>query len=95
MTGQCNEGCDTGWTGYMCDKGNFFSVFQNITFYIRITLFTSHNKVNDWNILHHLLLTYIIIYYIFFAPSLKGQAKAEIMIKTVCKIRILNGVIIK
>lgn len=47
VTGQCNEGCDTGWTGYMCDKGIFFSVLQNITFYIRITLFTSHNKVND------------------------------------------------
>lgn len=21
VTGQCDQGCDAGWTGYMCDKG--------------------------------------------------------------------------
>lgn len=23
MTGWCDEGCETGWTGYMCNKGNY------------------------------------------------------------------------
>lgn len=22
VTGLCDEGCDAGWKGYMCDKGN-------------------------------------------------------------------------
>lgn len=22
MTGQCDEGCDAGWGGVLCDKGN-------------------------------------------------------------------------
>lgn len=36
VTGQCDEGCTTGWTGAMCDKGNrvnkyfFFSCLYNI-----------------------------------------------------------------
>lgn len=33
VTGQCNEGCDTGWTGFMCDKGNFF-LFYKISHFI-------------------------------------------------------------
>lgn len=24
VTGQCDGGCDTGWTGALCDKGSFF-----------------------------------------------------------------------
>lgn len=22
VTGQCDAGCDAGWTGYLCEKGN-------------------------------------------------------------------------
>lgn len=38
VTGQCNEGCDAGWTGFMCDKGDFF--FQNITLILELHYIT-------------------------------------------------------
>lgn len=25
VTGQCDKGCDAGWTGYFCNKGEFGS----------------------------------------------------------------------
>lgn len=30
VNGQCDEGCTTGWTGAMCDKGN--RVYKNLVF---------------------------------------------------------------
>lgn len=38
MTGQCEGGCDAGWTGTMCDKGK--GVFDILTsrFLIRILI---------------------------------------------------------
>lgn len=27
VTGQCNRGCDAGWTGDMCKKGEFLTAF--------------------------------------------------------------------
>lgn len=27
VTGQCNKGCDKGWTGFLCNKGKFCFLF--------------------------------------------------------------------
>lgn len=31
MTGQCEKGCDSGWTGYICEKGNYLLFLFSIT----------------------------------------------------------------
>lgn len=30
VTGQCNGGCDAGWEGYLCEKGNLNNTKLNI-----------------------------------------------------------------
>lgn len=38
VTGQCDTGCAAGWTGAICDNGNFTSktntLFQDLVIYI-------------------------------------------------------------
>lgn len=36
VTGQCDKGCDTGWKGYMCEKGNYLR--------LNFTIFNSHSN---------------------------------------------------
>lgn len=37
MTGQCEKGCDFGWTGYICEKGNYLLFLFSFT--IKVTEF--------------------------------------------------------
>lgn len=38
MTGQCAGGCDSGWTGSFCEKGNLKIHFKNCKYVVKMLL---------------------------------------------------------
>lgn len=49
VTGQCDRGCDAGWTGYMCDKCNFCNIICPLSLEIKLKL----RKHNYYSIIYN------------------------------------------
>lgn len=48
MTGQCNKGCDEGWTGFFCDKGEFCFLFVRSWFFVSLWHLNNEETNNKW-----------------------------------------------
>lgn len=46
VTGQCNGGCNAGWTEIFCDKGIFFYFNQFYDYYIQKNIYDLIYKFN-------------------------------------------------
>ena len=50
MTGHCDNGCDAGWRGALCDKGLFSFQISYSIYYVRLCQWLIGNK-NDYKLI--------------------------------------------
>lgn len=58
MTGQCDEGCDAGWTGALCDKGKLciFFFIRLVKFLVFLLYLNRISKIPNYTIICFILI---------------------------------------
>lgn len=56
MTGQCDKGCDAGWTGGFCDQGNVFFVVCTNFFFCLLFFVCSDIDVLEFHYIHVMVI---------------------------------------